>query len=82
VKPLARQKKHSFDPEALPCEGLKKIALAFDQMDAMAGIADTVGNVLFANQSASKNVGTTLEEVKGLPFRNSLGEIIPKQQKK
>lgn len=60
-----------FDPETSPPELLIKIAYAFDQQDTMAGVTDLEGNVAFANQSALRNVGATLEEVKGAPFSES-----------
>lgn len=65
------KRKESFNPETLACDELKKIALAFDQMDAMAGIIDLEGKVVYANRSALANVGATLASVKGLPFRES-----------
>lgn len=68
---MAPSKKDYFNPEASPTELLKKIAYAFDQQDTMAGFTDLEGKVAFANQSALRNVGATLEEVKGVPFPES-----------
>ncbi|MEE4353557.1 MAG: PAS domain-containing protein [Desulfatiglans sp.] len=64
-------KKNCFDAETSPPELLKKIAYAFDQQDTMAGFTDLEGKVIFANQSALRNVGSTPEEVNGVLFAES-----------
>jgi two-component system NtrC family sensor kinase len=47
------------------------MAQAFNQLDTLAGIGDAEGRLLFANKSALKAAGTTLEAVKGVLFRES-----------
>jgi two-component system NtrC family sensor kinase len=47
------------------------LADAFDQLDTLAGVIDKDGNVIYANQSALKAVGRTMDQVRGCPFRES-----------
>lgn len=47
------------------------LAYAFDQMDTMAGLIDMDGKIIYANQSALKVIGRTLEQVRGCPFSKS-----------
>jgi PAS domain S-box-containing protein len=47
------------------------MAQAFNQLDTLAGIGDAEGRLLFANKSGLKAVGTTLDAVKGVLFRES-----------
>ncbi len=60
-----------FDPNQHPVEFLRLLAYAFDQLDTLAGVADINGKVLFANQSALRNVGATAKNTRGVHFRNS-----------
>lgn len=60
-----------LDPAQCSAEFLMVLASALDQMDAMAGVLDTRGRLLFANQTSLKNVGTTLDQVLGLPFEET-----------
>lgn len=63
--------KKSFAIADAPVGLLRILAFAFDQIDTMAGVIDTDGTMLFGNRSALKAVGQTLEQVKGLSFRDS-----------
>jgi PAS domain S-box-containing protein len=47
------------------------LAYAFDQLDAMAGVIDKDGNIIYANQSGLKAVGRTMEQVRGCSLRES-----------
>jgi PAS domain S-box-containing protein len=47
------------------------MAQAFNQLDTLAVIGDAEGRLLFANKSGLKAVGTTLDAVKGVLFRES-----------
>ncbi|MCD6223926.1 MAG: PAS domain S-box protein, partial [Deltaproteobacteria bacterium] len=60
-----------FDPGGCSVEFLKMLVYVLDQMDTMAGLLDTGGRLQFANQTALKEVGATLEEIQGIEFRVS-----------
>jgi PAS domain S-box-containing protein len=47
------------------------LAYAFDHLDTMSGLLDMDGNVIYANRSALRAVGWTMDQVKGCPFRES-----------
>lgn len=47
------------------------MAYGFDQLDTMAGMLDTKGNIIYANQAALRNVGSTLEQIQGIRFSES-----------
>ncbi len=67
-----KKKNHSgFDPNLHSIEYLRLLSHAFDQMDTMAGITDIDGRVVFANRSAQQHIGTTMDRVKGVYFRDS-----------
>lgn len=61
----------SFGPDRHSIEYLNLLSYALDQLDTMAGITDLEGKILFANQSALKHVGVTMEKVRGVPFKDT-----------
>ncbi|WP_155316224.1 PAS domain S-box protein [Desulfosarcina alkanivorans] len=61
----------SFGPNRHSIEYLNLLGYALDQLDTMAGITDLEGKIIFANQSALKHVGATMEKVRGVPFKDS-----------
>ena len=60
-----------FNAGECSVEFLKMLVYVLDQMDTMAGLLDTSGRFLFANQTALKEVGASLEEIQGVEFRVS-----------
>ncbi len=62
--------KKSFNIANYP-ELLRILAYAFDQMDTMAGVIAKDGTILFANRSALRAVGRTIDQVRGQHFRES-----------
>ncbi|HBN26964.1 MAG TPA: hypothetical protein DD405_05810, partial [Desulfobacteraceae bacterium] len=61
----------SLDPTQYPQKFIEIMAYGIDQLDTMAGIIDIKGNIIYANQAALKNIGSTLEQVQGRHFCES-----------